>query len=68
MPVCGYYVVPLFLVHYSGYPEPEWSLLSGVDDFEALDKFYTSTTWRAFCDGPEYRDWTQAYPSRKSKR
>ena len=34
-----------FLVHYSGYPEPEWSLLSDVDDLEALDKLYTSTTW-----------------------
>ena len=46
-----------FLVHYSGYPEPEWSLLSDVEDLEALDEFYASTTWRAFSDGPEYRDW-----------
>ena len=33
-----------FLVHYAGYPEPEWSLLSDVDDLEALDSFYASTT------------------------
>ena len=26
-----------FLVHYAGYSEPEWSLLSDVDDLEALD-------------------------------
>jgi hypothetical protein len=57
-----------FLVHYFGYPEPEWSLLSDVDDLEVLDEFYASTTWRAFSDSPEYRDWAQAYPSRKPKR
>ena len=45
-----------FLVHYFGYLEPEWSLRSDVDDLEALDEFYTSTTWRAFSDSPEYRD------------
>ena len=28
-----------FLVHYTGYPEPEWSLLSDVDDLKALDLF-----------------------------
>ena len=57
-----------FLVHYIGYPKPEWSLLSDVDDLEALDLFYASTTRRAFSDGPEYQDWAHAYPSRKPKR
>ena len=37
-----------FLVHYAGYSEPERSLLDDVDDLEALDAFYASTTWRAF--------------------
>ena len=57
-----------FLVHYAGYSEPEWSLLYDVDDLEALDSFYASTTWRAFSDGPECHDLAQAYPSRKPKR
>ena len=57
-----------FLVHYYGSTEPEWYLLSDVDDLEALDKLYASTTWKVFSDGLEYRDWAQAYPSRKPKR
>ena len=40
-----------FLVHYASYPKPEWSLLSDVDDLEALYLFYASATWRAFSDG-----------------
>ena len=51
-----------------GYPEPEWSLLSDVDDLEALDEFYASTTWGAFFDSPEYRDRAQTYPLCKPKR
>ena len=34
-----------FLVHDAGYPEPEWSLLSDVDDLEALGLFYAAATF-----------------------
>ena len=49
-----------FLTHYTGYAQPEWSLLTDVNDPEALDVFFASTEWKTFSDSPEYRDWALA--------
>ena len=57
-----------FLVHYAGYEQPEWSLLQDVDDLAVLDELFTTSTRRTFSDSPAYRDWAQAYPSRRPRR
>jgi hypothetical protein len=57
-----------FLTHYTGYAQPKWSLLTDVNDLEALDVFFASDEWKTFFDSPEYRDWALAFPSIKPKR
>ena len=38
----------MFLNHYEGYPEPEWSLLESVNDTAALTVFLKTQAWDDF--------------------
>ena len=53
-----------FLTHYSGYDEPEWSLLHTVNEVSCLDDFLQTPCWRAFKTSAVYLDFCREHPRR----
>ena len=54
----------LFLTHYVGYNDPEWTLLDLIDDCVALDEFLKSDEWASFAQTKAYSEFVLKYPRR----